>query len=203
MKLRIYTALFLTLLLSARRVPVAQTKPRISSRACRPPANYASKLPMVGSPRRQLPPCASRSTSCRSLRLICKTLRWCFTISAAAQGGSVQANIERWINQIKQPDGSSSQDKAKTETATVNGLKVTTVDVTGTYTAEMTPGGGDRHNDEKYRLACRSDRNAKRKLLREAYRPGQHDREVGAGVQRLSEIVRVQIRDGSVRSRCL
>ena len=35
---------------------------------------------------------------------------------------------------------------------TVNGLKVTTVDVTGTYTAEMTPGGGDRHNDAKYRL---------------------------------------------------
>jgi hypothetical protein len=70
----------------------------------------------------------------------------------ATQGGSVQANLERWINQIKQPDGSSSQDKAKTETLMVNGLKVTTVDVSGTYTAEMTPGSGDRHNAEKYRL---------------------------------------------------
>ena len=70
----------------------------------------------------------------------------------AAQGGSVQANVERWINQIKQPDGSSSKDKAKTETITVNGLKVTTVDVTGIYTAEMTPGGGDRHNSANYRL---------------------------------------------------
>lgn len=70
----------------------------------------------------------------------------------ANQGGSVQANIERWVNQIKQPDGSSSQDKAKTETITVNGLKVTTVDITGTYTAEMTPGSGDRHNNENYRL---------------------------------------------------
>ena len=70
----------------------------------------------------------------------------------AAQGGGVQANLERWIGQIQQPDGSSSQDKAKTETLTVNGLKVTTVDVSGTYTAEMTPGGGDRHNAEKYRL---------------------------------------------------
>src|SRR5688572_19334657 len=64
----------------------------------------------------------------------------------AAQGGSVQANVERWINQIQQPDGSSSKDKAKTETITVNGLKVTTVDVAGTYTAEMTPGAGDRRN---------------------------------------------------------
>jgi len=64
----------------------------------------------------------------------------------------VQANVERWVNQIKQPDGSSSQDKAKTETLTINGLKVTTVDITGTYTAEMTPGSGDRHENANYRL---------------------------------------------------
>lgn len=70
----------------------------------------------------------------------------------AAQGGSVQANVERWINQIKQPDGSASRDKAKTDTLTVNGLKVTSVDVSGTYTAEMTPGAGDRHNSPNYRL---------------------------------------------------
>ena len=70
----------------------------------------------------------------------------------AAQGGSAQANVDRWINQVQQPDGSSLQNKAKTETTTVNGLKVTTVDVAGTYTAEMTPGGGDRHNSANYRL---------------------------------------------------
>ena len=70
----------------------------------------------------------------------------------ASQGGSAQANIDRWISQMQQPDGSSSKDKAKTETMTVNGLKVTTVDVTGTYTAEMAPGSGTFHNDENYRL---------------------------------------------------
>jgi len=70
----------------------------------------------------------------------------------ATQGGSVEANIERWVNQIKQPDGSNSQDKARTETQTINGLKVTTVDITGTYTAEMAPGSADRHNNENYRL---------------------------------------------------
>jgi len=68
------------------------------------------------------------------------------------QGGTAQANIDRWIGQIQQPDGSSSTDKAKTETLTINGLKVTTVDVTGTYTAEMAPGSGSFHNDENYRL---------------------------------------------------
>lgn len=49
------------------------------------------------------------------------------------QGGSVQANLDRWIGQIQQPDGGSSKDKAKTETLTVNGMKVTLLDVTGGY----------------------------------------------------------------------
>ena len=70
----------------------------------------------------------------------------------ASQGGSAQANIDRWISQIQQADGSASKDKAKTETFTVNGLKVTTVDVSGTYTAEMSPGSGTTHNDANYRL---------------------------------------------------
>lgn len=70
----------------------------------------------------------------------------------ASQGGGTQANIDRWIGQMQQPDGSSSKDKAKTDSLTVNGLKVTTVDVTGTYTAEMAPGSGSFHNDDNYRL---------------------------------------------------
>ena len=70
----------------------------------------------------------------------------------ATQGGTAQANIDRWISQMQQPDGSATKDKAKTETMTVNGLKVTTVDVSGTYTAEMAPGSGTKHNDINYRL---------------------------------------------------
>lgn len=68
------------------------------------------------------------------------------------QGGTAQANIDRWIGQMQQLDGSSSKDKAKSENLTINGLKVTTVDVTGTYTAEMAPGSGSFHNDDNYRL---------------------------------------------------
>jgi hypothetical protein len=70
----------------------------------------------------------------------------------ATQGGTTQANIDRWIGQMQQPDGSASKDRAKTENLTINGLKVTTVDLTGTYTAEMAPGSGDRHNNAGYRL---------------------------------------------------
>jgi len=70
----------------------------------------------------------------------------------AAQGGTTQANVDRWIGQMQQTDGSESKDKARTENLTINGLRVTTVDVTGTYTAEMSPGSGDRHNNSDYRL---------------------------------------------------
>ncbi len=70
----------------------------------------------------------------------------------ATQGGSPQANIDRWISQIQQADNSSSKEKAKTETMNVHGLPVTSVDVTGTYTAEMAPGSGSFHNNANYRL---------------------------------------------------
>jgi hypothetical protein len=68
------------------------------------------------------------------------------------QGGATQANIDRWISQMHQPDGSDSKDRAKSESLTVNGLKVTMVDVTGTYSAEMSPGSGDFASKPSYRL---------------------------------------------------
>jgi hypothetical protein len=53
------------------------------------------------------------------------------------QGGSVEANIDRWIGQISQPGGSPSKEKAKTTNREVAGMKVTLVDVSGTYTNAM------------------------------------------------------------------
>ena len=68
------------------------------------------------------------------------------------QGGSPQANIDRWINQIKQPDGGSSKEKAKTETLTVNGLQVNTVDVLGNYSGGMSPDSAPAESKSIYRL---------------------------------------------------
>lgn len=48
-------------------------------------------------------------------------------------GGSVEANLDRWFGQFKQTDGSTSKDKARRETQSINGLSVTTVYLTGTY----------------------------------------------------------------------
>lgn len=70
----------------------------------------------------------------------------------AGQGGSVSSNIDRWVGQMEQPDGASSKDKARTETITVNGLRVTMVDVSGTYTAQMSPGSDTHANNSNYRL---------------------------------------------------
>ena len=67
-------------------------------------------------------------------------------------GGTVDANIQRWIGQMQQPDGRPSSTVAKQSKRTVNGLSVTLVDVSGTYVAEMSPGSQERHNKSDFRL---------------------------------------------------
>ena len=67
-------------------------------------------------------------------------------------GGTVQANIDRWVGQMQQPDGRPSSAVAKRQSRTINGLKVTVVDVPGTYVAEMTPGASERHNSTNFHL---------------------------------------------------
>ena len=67
------------------------------------------------------------------------------------QGGSAAANVERWVGQMKQADGSAAKD-AKEEHFETNGLKVTTVDVSGNYVAETAPGSGTFHNKPGFRL---------------------------------------------------
>src|ERR1041384_2371995 len=68
------------------------------------------------------------------------------------QGGSTAANIERWVGQMKQSDGGSLKTVAKEDRFEVNALKVTTVDVAGTYVAETMPGSGTFENKPGYRL---------------------------------------------------
>jgi hypothetical protein len=70
----------------------------------------------------------------------------------AGQGGSTRANLERWMGQMQQPDGRPSSEVAKTSNTTVNGMNVTLLDLTGLYSAEMTPGGGERHNKPNARM---------------------------------------------------
>jgi hypothetical protein len=68
------------------------------------------------------------------------------------QGGTAQANIDRWISQMQQPGGKSSEALARRQTMNVGGLAISLVDVSGTYTAEMSPGSSDHFNKPNFRL---------------------------------------------------
>lgn len=63
-------------------------------------------------------------------------------------GGSVDANLERWYGQFKSAKGRVTNDNANRLDREIAGLKVTTVDVTGTYNAAMSPANptGPKHN---------------------------------------------------------
>ena len=70
----------------------------------------------------------------------------------ASQGGNVQANIDRWIGQMTQPDGQPSSKVAKTTASTTaSGLKLSAVDVSGTFVAEVAPGSSERFNKPGFR----------------------------------------------------
>jgi hypothetical protein len=62
------------------------------------------------------------------------------------RGGTVQANIDRWIGQFTQPDGSDSRDHSRQWNDEVAGLSVTMVEVSGTFAAGPMGGGGPLEN---------------------------------------------------------
>ena len=61
-------------------------------------------------------------------------------------GGTVEANLQRWTTQFQ-----STAAPVRT-TATVNGLQLTNLDVSGTYVAEVRPGATERHNKPDFRM---------------------------------------------------
>ncbi len=58
-------------------------------------------------------------------------------------GGSVEANVDRWVGMFTKEDGSPAAGQSKVSKKQVNGLPVTLVDVSGTYNSQsMGPMGG-------------------------------------------------------------
>ncbi len=49
------------------------------------------------------------------------------------QGGSVEANVKRWIGQFQAPDGGPADALAKRSEKSVNGIAVTLLELDGTY----------------------------------------------------------------------
>jgi hypothetical protein len=48
-------------------------------------------------------------------------------------GGGVDENMQRWAGQFEQPDGGDSMGEANIETESRDDIKITTIDLTGTY----------------------------------------------------------------------
>jgi hypothetical protein len=75
-------------------------------------------------------------------------------VTVMGAGGTIEANIERWITQFAQPDGSRSKDKAKVEKKKLAGIEVHLVDISGTY-KDMPAGpfaGGKAIDRKDYRM---------------------------------------------------
>lgn len=66
----------------------------------------------------------------------------------SAGGGGVEANVNRWVGQFSNPDGSPAAGNAKRKTETVNGMKVHRVDVAGTFNPGMA-GSGPPKNEQR------------------------------------------------------
>jgi hypothetical protein len=58
----------------------------------------------------------------------------------AGQGGSVEANLDRWKGQFRRPDGSAAP--ARIAKRSAHGLPITTIDVSGEYSGAGGPFGG-------------------------------------------------------------
>ena len=64
-------------------------------------------------------------------------------------GGGVEANLDRWIGQFKQPDGAPSEEAARRKKITVRGMTVHLLDVSGTYNAGAAMAGGGSKADQR------------------------------------------------------
>ncbi len=67
-------------------------------------------------------------------------------------GGSAEANVNRWMQQFTQPDGTPTQDRAVVQAAEAGPLKLTRLDVSGTYGGQQMPGAPAQASLENARL---------------------------------------------------
>jgi hypothetical protein len=69
-----------------------------------------------------------------------------------AEGGSIESNVDRWLNQFEHPDDKPVHQASSREKLTVNGIPVTIVRTTGTYTAVAGPMAPQQDRRSGYKL---------------------------------------------------
>jgi hypothetical protein len=71
----------------------------------------------------------------------------------AGGGGDAKSNVHRWRTQFAKSDGSPLGDSdGEVQEVTRDALKLTLVDLKGTYIAQVTPGASERYADPNYRM---------------------------------------------------
>ncbi|WP_434421148.1 hypothetical protein [Nannocystis pusilla] len=71
----------------------------------------------------------------------------------AGGGGDAKSNVHRWRTQFAKSDGSPLGDEdGEVQEVSKPPLKVTLVDLSGTYIAQVTPGASERYSDPNYRM---------------------------------------------------
>lgn len=68
------------------------------------------------------------------------------------QGGGVEDNMRRWIGMLRQPDGSDSAAVAKRSVQSRGGLKISALDVSGTYMERPFPASPQATPRPGYRM---------------------------------------------------
>ena len=77
--------------------------------------------------------CASRPTDIRAVAGDPEDAECAVYFFGTGQGGSVEANLERWAQQFTGPDGGAPKELPKRIKRMVAGLKVSTLTASGTY----------------------------------------------------------------------
>lgn len=67
-------------------------------------------------------------------------------------GGSLEANLQRWYKMVEQPDDKSSEEVAETHVIETDGVKITWIDLPGTYLDKPFPFSRKVTRRETYRL---------------------------------------------------
>ncbi len=73
-------------------------------------------------------------------------------ITVMGAGGSVDANIARWIGQFDQPDGGSTKERAKIEKLEIAGQEVHLVDLVGIFKDQPRGPNGPTIQRENFRM---------------------------------------------------
>jgi hypothetical protein len=73
-------------------------------------------------------------------------------LTIMAAGGSVEANIARWVGQFKGTEGGADRSAAKTEKLDINGMPTTLVDLSGIYVDSPRGPFGPKVERPDYRL---------------------------------------------------